>query len=147
MQSLSELHEVLQAPVPQTYGEQLDVTAAGQVPDPVQLAAAVYVDPVQDAVRHDVEDDAWVQAPLPLHVPVLPQVPFAAQPPRGSLPPAATLAQVPRLPAMLQAWHVPQVAVPQQTPSMQLPLVHWLALVQVAPLASLAWQVPPVPVQ
>ena len=88
-----------------------------------------------------------MQAPPPLHVPVLPQVPLFAQPPRGSPAPAATLVQVPRFPATLQAWQVAQVALPQQTPSTQLPLVHWFALAQAAPAPRRGWQVPPVPVQ
>jgi hypothetical protein len=123
------------------------VLCVGQVPAPVQLTAAVRVEPVHDAAPHSMLEEACVQAPPPLQVPVLPQVPLLAHPPRGSVAPAGTLAQVPRLPARLQAWQVEQVALPQQTPSTQLPLVHWLAAEQVAPLPSRGWQVPPVPVQ
>jgi hypothetical protein len=54
------------------------VATAGQDPVPVQEAASVAVVPVHDAVRQEVELEAWVQAPAPLQVPVLPQVPPTA---------------------------------------------------------------------
>jgi len=107
----------------------------------------VKVEPVHDGAPHCTVELTCVHAPEPLHVPVLPQVPLLAHPPRGSPAPAATLVQVPRLPATLQAWQVEHVGLPQQTPSTQLPLVHWLALEQAAPAPSRGWQVPPVPVQ
>ena len=66
---------------------------------------------------------ACVQAPAPLHVPVLPQGGLAGQRPCGSVVPFATAAQVP-LPLTLHAWQVGQLALPQHVPSTQLPLMH-----------------------
>jgi hypothetical protein len=58
-----------------------------------------------------------------------------------------TFAQVPRLPATLQAMQVPQEAVPQQTPSTQKPLPHsWLER-QATLLLLTGRQLPLVPVQ
>jgi hypothetical protein len=90
---------------------------------------------------------ACVQAPAPLQVPVLPQVPLAAQRACGSVTPVATLLQVPSLPAMLQARQVAQLALPQQTPSTQLPLLHSCPAAQVTPVAFTGRQLPPVPLQ
>jgi hypothetical protein len=44
------------------------------------------------------------------------------------------LAQVPALPATLQAWQLPVHALLQHTPSTQLPLAHWLAMAHATPL-------------
>ena len=90
---------------------------------------------------------ACVQAPLPLQVPVLPQVPLAPQRACGSVTVLATLAQVPGLPATLQAMQVPQLAVLQQTPSMQLPLPHSWFERQATPSDLTGRQLPLVPVQ
>jgi hypothetical protein len=58
-----------------------------------------------------------------------------------------TLAQVPALPATLQAWQIGQLALPQQTPSTQFPLPHsWLEK-QATPAALTGRQAPPLPVQ
>jgi len=51
---------------------------------------------------------------------VLPQGGFVAQRPCGSRLLAGTLAQLPALPARLQAWQVAQAVALQQTPSTQL---------------------------
>ena len=100
------------------------------------------------AVPHEVDEEACVQAPAPLQVPVLPQTLLpVGQPPCRSPDPDAMLAQVPGLPARLQAWQVAQLGEPQQTPSTQLPLEHSLPLPQVAPGAFLARHDPPAPVQ
>ena len=61
------------------------------------------------------------QAPLSLHRPVLPHVPFAAH--AESDVPTATFAQAP---ALLHALQAPQSPTLQQTPSVQKPLPHWL---------------------
>jgi len=74
-----------------------------QLPPPLQNATGVNVDPLQEAVPQVTLVDAWVQAPAPLQVPVLPQVPLAAQRPCGSETLLATLVQVPALPVTLQA--------------------------------------------
>ena len=98
---------------------------------------------MQDADPHDVLTEAWLQAPVPSQLPVLPQVPLAAQPVEGV--PAATLAQVP-VPAP-QAWQVGQAATPQQTPSVQKPVPHSLAEAQDWPDPFLGMQLPPAPEQ
>jgi hypothetical protein len=145
VQSASELQEVLQAPVPQTYGAQLCVDAVEQVPFPAQNAALVRVDPLHDGLPHGTDVDACWQAPL-VQRPVLPQVPLAVHPPCGSAVPLATLAQTP-VPEMLQAWQVPQALTMQQTLSVQLPLPHSWSAPQLAASAFLAVQVPAGPVQ
>jgi len=137
---------VLQAAVPHTNGVQLVTVALAQLPVPVQKAAAVATPLVHDGATHITEVDAWVQAPLPLQVPVLPHVPLAEQRACGSVTPAPTLAQVPS-PFRLQAWQVPQEAVEQQTPSTQLPLPHSCAVPQAIPSPFRARQLPPLPVQ
>jgi hypothetical protein len=120
-QSESPAHgEVLQTPVPQTYGEQLCVVGAAQLPLPLQCETGVNVEPLHEAVPQATVVAASWQAPAPLQSPVLPQGGFAAQRPCGSAVPIATLAQLPRLPVTLHAWHVPHEAVLQQTPSTQL---------------------------
>jgi hypothetical protein len=72
-QSVSTLHVVLQLVPLQTYGAQLEVAAAEQLPPPEQNAIGVNVVPVQDAAAQLTLVDACVQAPPPLQVPVLPQ--------------------------------------------------------------------------
>jgi hypothetical protein len=117
------------------------VTAVAQAPVPVQKAADVAMPPLHEGATHITDIEACVQAPLPLQVPVLPQVPLGAQRACGSVTPAPTLEQVPT-PLRLQAWQVPHEAVEQQTPSTQLPRLHsWLAP-HMRPLALSAAQVP-----
>jgi hypothetical protein len=60
---------------------------------------------------------------------------------------AVTPTQVPRLPAMLQAWQAVLQAELQQTPCAHWPLEHWFAFEQGCPLASLPHEygTPPVP--
>ena len=53
-QSVSAVHDVLQAPVPQVNGSQADDVAARQVPVPMQVRAGVSVDPLQLAAAHAV---------------------------------------------------------------------------------------------
>ncbi len=76
---------------------------------------------------------AWVQAPAPLQVPVLPQVVVTGHWPEGAAAPAGNGEQLPS-PFRLQAWQVPHPPLPQQTPSTQNPLMHWLAAAQACPL-------------
>ena len=52
-QSVSSVHDVLQAPVPHWYGLQDDVVAAGQLPLPSQARAEVSVEPEQLAVPQE----------------------------------------------------------------------------------------------
>jgi hypothetical protein len=84
----------------------------------------VYVDPVQAATPQLVEVGAFLQAPLPSHLPKNPQGGFAAQPPCGSMSSSITGRHVPAMPATLHDWQVPQLAVAQQTPSRQWSLSH-----------------------
>jgi hypothetical protein len=144
---VSVLHMLLQLVPLQTYGAQLAVLGVEQVPLPEQNALGVKVVPLQEAAPQPTLVAVCVQAPPPLQVPVLPQVPLAAQRLCGSVTVLATLAQVPALPVMLQAWQVGQLTVPQQTPSTQFPLSHsWLDR-QATPPALTGRQDPPVPVQ
>ena len=148
MQSVSAVQLVLHAVVEaQMYCPQVDVVGDGQLPLPEQKAGAVKVVPEQAGPLHITELLAWVQAPAPLQVPVLPQVPLAAQRACGSVTVLATLAQVPGLPATLQAMQVPQLAVLQQTPSTQFPLPHSWFERQATPSDLTGRQLPLVPVQ
>ncbi len=145
-QSVSALHVVLHAVLPQTYGEQTVVPATGQLPAPVQVTAAVARPFVHDAAPQLTDAAACVQAPAPLQVPVLPQVPLATQRVCGSITPVPTGEQVPT-PFRLHARQVPHEPVVQQTPSTQLLLEHSWVAPQVAPLPLRGTQLPPVPVQ
>jgi hypothetical protein len=98
--------------------------------------------PLQTAEPQTTVVAAWVQAPAPLQVPVLPQVPLAAQRACGSVTPPPTFEQVPT-PLRLQAMQVPHEEVEQQTPSTQLPMLHSWAAAQVAPLPLSAAQTVP----
>jgi hypothetical protein len=126
---VSLLQEVLQLVLPQTYGAQLPVVAVEQAPPPEQNAVAMKVVPLHEAAPQLTLAAAWVQAPPPLQVPVLPQVAPTAHWPVGAVVPAAIAAQLPS-PFTLQALQVPQGPEPQQTPSVQKPLMHWLAEAQ-----------------
>jgi len=112
---------------------------------PLQFAAIVRVEPEQLCMRQPVLADQARQAPAPLQVPSLAQLPadgdVAVQRFLGSASPEATAEQAPTLPETLQLRQRPLVpapslhAVSQQTPSVQKPEVHWLAPVHGAPLA------------
>jgi hypothetical protein len=144
---VSALQVVVQAAAPQTYGAQLLVVAVEQAPAPEQKAAGVkmLVVLLQLAAAQLTLVEAWVQAPAPLQVPVLPQVPPVAHWPLGAAVPAGIGPQVPGLAAVLQAWQVPQVVLDeQQTPSMQFPLPHSWPVPQATPSVFLAAQLPPV---
>jgi hypothetical protein len=84
-----------------------------------------------------------------LQVPFVPQLaaPWSTQVPAGSAAPAGTLAQAPRAPGTLQAWHAAQLELAQHTPLTQLPLPHWALEPQVVPLPCLGPQTPPGPLQ
>ncbi len=101
---------------------QLSVAAVTQLPVPLQCDSGWYVIPEHDADPQLTVLGCCAQAPLPLHWPVLPHVPFAAH--SESDVPAATFAHVP---ALLHALQAPQLPTLQQTPSVQKPLPHWLA--------------------
>jgi hypothetical protein len=84
------------------------------------------VDPLHMAAPQLVVEGAFLQAPLPSHLPVNPQGGFGVQPPRGSISSAGTGWHIPARPATLHDWQLPQGPVAQQTPSVQLPLSHSL---------------------
>lgn len=65
---------VLQAPAPQTYGEQELAPGITQVPVPLQLAAAVSDEPVQLAAAQAVPAAYFWQPPVPSQKPFCPQV-------------------------------------------------------------------------
>jgi hypothetical protein len=109
----------------------------------VQEAAWVSVVPVHEADRQDVELEATVQAPAPLQVPVLPQVPPAGQWLAGAAVPAARFAHVPALVPTLQDWQSPQLPLLQQTPSTQKPVPHSFPAEQACPIPFFGTQRPP----
>jgi hypothetical protein len=118
---------------------QVEVPAVGHEPDPLQSTAAVSVLPLQEAAPHEVLEDAWVQAPLPLHVPVLPHVVVTAHCPDGAVVPAEMAAQVPLDPpvsAALQAMQVPVQATLQQNPFAQKPVAQVVPVEHVAPMGE-----------
>jgi hypothetical protein len=80
----------------------------------------VKVEPLQVAVPQETPVPPSWHLPAPSQAPVLPQGGVVEQSPCGSRLLAGTLAQLPALPAMLQAWQVAQAVALQQTPSTQL---------------------------
>jgi len=95
-------------------------TAAGQVPEPVQLAASVTTPDEHVWARH------WTEAPGYAHC--------------AGLLPSQTPPQA--VPSEVHAWHWPPQAALQHTPSMHWPLKHWFAPPHAAPFASSGWQTP-----
>ena len=96
---------------------------AAQAPEPLQCDSGVKVEPLQVTVPQETLVPPSWQCPAPSQAPVLPQGGLAVQRPWGSVVLAGTLAQLPALPVMLQAWQVLHELVLQQTPSTQLLLV------------------------
>jgi hypothetical protein len=86
---------------------------------PLQFPAGVKLEPVQEAVPQEVVAGCFLQAPVPSHLPVLPQGGATAQRPCGSCALSGTFAHIPALPVTLHALQVPQVLALQQTPSTQ----------------------------
>jgi len=166
-QSASAVHVARHVPLPpHLYAPQPDDVTVPHTPAPLQVRAGVNVVPLQvDAAQ--VEPIAYRrQAPLPSHVPSLPQVfaPWSVHWLNGSAP-AATDAQVPMVPARPHDRQMPTHAVAQHTPCSQkpeshsaaapqvaligflpqLPLMHVFGLVQSALLPQVVRQAPPVP--
>ena len=109
-----------------------------QFPAPSHFAAGVSVVVglpfEQVAALHCVPEGHFAHCP-DTHCPVVPQPDWSC---RAHIPCGSELAvmptQVPRLPAMLQAWQALLQAVPQQTPWAHCPLPHWLLFEQGWPL-------------
>jgi hypothetical protein len=121
-QSAVAVHVVLQAPVPHTYGLHILVIGVTQVPLVLQVADGVSVEPVHVAAAQVVPEAYFWQAPLPSHLPLVPQVdaPASVHWVAGvGACPAGTCLQVPTLPDRLQAVQVPVQALLQQTPFAQ----------------------------
>jgi hypothetical protein len=89
-------------------------------------------------VPHPAPSAAWVQAPVPLQVPVWQFAVMHAE----SVAAAGLLLQVPAVPR-LQAWQAGQPVLPQQTPFTQLPMAHSLPVVHGRPRGFAAWHFPP----
>jgi hypothetical protein len=122
-QSLSTVQAVLQAALVESQTNppgQVDETGAAQAPAPLQCETGVKVEPLQVAVPQETPVPPSWHFPAPSQAPVLPQGGLVAQRPCGSRPLAGTFAQLPALPARLQAWQVAQAVALQQTPSTQL---------------------------
>lgn len=115
---------------------QVEETGAAQAPAPVQCEIGVNVElPLgQEALPQATLVPAFWHLPAPSQLPVKPQGGFVAQRPCGSRPFEGTFAQLPALPAMLQAWQVVHELELQQTPSTQLlPVKQSVLTVQLCP--------------
>ncbi len=145
-QSAADAQLVLQAVVPQTYGEHEVVAPPPQVPVDVQVPSAVCTPDAQDPATQMVPVGCLWHPPLPSQKPLVPHVDAACATHSlsGSVP-APTAPQTPSLPpplrAAVHATHRPVHAALQHTPSTQLPDAHALAVAHAAPLAALATQV------
>jgi hypothetical protein len=73
-QSALAVQAVLHAPVPHMYGLHMLVLGVMQLPLVLQVAVGVSVDPVQEDAAQAVPDAYFWQAPLPSHLPLVPQV-------------------------------------------------------------------------
>jgi len=138
VQSAFDVHELLHAVGPHRY-EPHDVgVTVWQTPDPLQVRAGVYVEPLHDSLMHVVPDQRR-HSPAPSHVPSRPQLEGVSwgHSSSGSVP-LLTARQKPLLwpvLALLHAKQVPAQADSQQTPSTQKLLVHSPATPQLAPSA------------
>jgi hypothetical protein len=121
------------------------VVGVTQVPAPLQVGAAVIVEPEQEGMPQVVPLAPKRQAPAPSQVPSRPQVvPAAVQRPFDP-PPATMFRQRPLfcpVSAEEHDWQRPPQAFSQQTLPTQALFVHWLPAEQVVPLACFAVQVP-----
>ena len=140
-QLASEVHVVGQPDAVQRNAPQVIEVAAAQPPVPLQNAAGVKVVPLQVEAAQLTLVAASVQAPLPLQVPVLPQVALTLHWPDGAGSPDVIAEQVPS-PSRLQDRQVPQTSVMQQTPSVQNPEVHSSSTAQLFDSALRGLQVP-----
>ena len=86
---------------------------------PLQCEMGVAVDPVHVGIPQDTDVAPSWQAPVPLHIPVLPQGGLAVQRLIVSGVPAGTFVQFPAAVPTLHAWQSAHELAPQQTPSTQ----------------------------
>ncbi len=122
----------------QTYAPQLELPASTQVPVPSQVSAENSVPELQLCATQTVPETCCRHAVAPLQDPSSPHVDAAdaVHSLSGSVP-AACEVHVPRLPAMLQAWHVDEHALLQHRPSTQNPDAHSPAALHVCPFDNL----------
>jgi hypothetical protein len=101
----------------------------------VEAAVSIEVAGSQVAAAHTVPMAIKAHAPLPSHVPSVPQVAAAIimQLASGSAPPFGTGWQLPALFGTAHEEHAAQLESPQQTCSTQWPLMHWVPSVQEPP--------------
>lgn len=108
-----------------------------QTPVPSQVRWGVRVEPTQVPAAHCVPAAQNRQAPVPLHVPSVPQVlpTVVAHWVAGvGAVPLGTLLQVPTLPVSAHDLHVPVQALLQQTPCAQKPESHSFAAPHAVPI-------------
>jgi hypothetical protein len=122
------------APVPHTYGSQVDGVAARQLPLPLHVRAGVNATPTQVAAAHVVPAAYSRQPPAPSHAPSVPHAatPLSAHWFNGSTP-TGTKVHVPCVPASAHDRHVPVQLELQHTPCWQSPDAHSVPAVQVSP--------------
>jgi hypothetical protein len=130
---------VKQAPLWQTKGLQLagGSLLSWQAPAPLQTRPCTDVPPATQTPPQLAPCALGLQAPLPSHLPVVPQglEPVSSLQLSESDASSGTLAQVPC--GFAQLLHVPQLALAQQVPSTQLPEPHSLPEPQPVPSAFL----------
>jgi hypothetical protein len=140
-QSASTVHDVLHAFVAHTYGVQGAFVTVWQTPIPLHSRAGVtVVELMQLATTQTVPWPYWRQAPAPLQLPSVPQLPapWSAHWVVGTGSwPAAMLVHVPGVPASAHDLHVAVHAVAQQTPCAQMPLAQSVSAAHEAPLGRL----------
>jgi hypothetical protein len=117
-------------------GAQVFLDSAGHAPLlQFAFAVSVLVAASHLAARHCVLFGHFEQAPLPSHLPSLPQLDCAVGAPHmASTTPIASGAHLPRLFESEQVWQAPVQALSQQTPSTQNFDMHSVPVVQVWPL-------------
>jgi hypothetical protein len=123
--------------VSQTYGSQAELVTDRQTPVPSQVRCGVSVEPMQVAAAHWVPAAQKRHAPVPLHIPSVPQpveaVVMHCVAGVGAVP-LGTLLQVPTLPVSAHDLHVPVQAALQQTPWAQNPESHSFAVPHAVPI-------------
>jgi hypothetical protein len=137
VQSVVEVHDVLQDVAPHANALHEVGVTVWQTPAPSQVRAGVYVDPLQDSGTQVVPEVYRRQAPAPSHWPSSPQLSAvsAVHSSSGSVPPL-TARQRPFVApvfVLAQALQAPVHADSQQTLSTQLPVAHSTDAVQATP--------------